>query len=249
MFKIKTVSVIPSQIGNGLKIGDTIIGCAKITNVDFGTNEDGSDNIFIDAMEENGLVVGINNINENHNVLFNNETLENSKNFVLVSEKNGEVSVITDTKMITDIFGLPDEDAEMLSKYIGVLAESKQLIMKTAEDLDGNEFMFFVNSLDDEISSDFYEGEIETASNKYVSMLSHSQYYADYNSDNFIKMFLIGLINAGQDRYNKVHREDILVEVAEKLKSIKYFDNGELCTPSIADVEEFCDKIKSIIRL
>ena len=62
-------------------------------------------------------------------------------------------------------------------------------------------------------------------------------------------MFLVALLNAGQDRYNKVHRDDVLYEVADKLKSISYFEDGVLLNPSVADIEDFCNKIKSVIRL
>ena len=44
MFKITKVDIIPTQAGNGLKIKDFEIGCARITEVDFGNDEDGKDN-------------------------------------------------------------------------------------------------------------------------------------------------------------------------------------------------------------
>ena len=247
MFKITKVDIIPTQAGNGLKIKDFEIGCARIVEVDFGNDAE-----FIDNLERTGLSVGctMHRNESNGTDLFFDKDLSNAKNYVLVKiDAEGQVSTINSAKDICDIFDLPDTDADMLNMYIGALAGDRQLVMGNAKDDDDTSIMFFTNRVDREITTDYIEGELKSATDKYMQIMGSADYRAEYFSDNFIKMFLIAIITSSQDRYNKVHRDETLKKVAEMLMDIKYWNDGQLCNPSILDIENYINDIKSVIRV
>ena len=247
MFKITKVDIIPTQAGNGLKIKDFEIGCARITEVDFGNDED-----FIDNLEKTGLSIGAtlhHDETDGTKLLFDKD-LSNAKNYVLVTiDTDGQVYTINTAMDICHIFGLPESDAEMLDMYIGALANDRQLVMGSAKDDDETSIMFFTNKVDAEITQDYINGELEDATGKYMNIMNSADYRAEYISDNFIKMFLIAIITSSQDRYNKVHRDETLQKVADMLMGIKYWNDGQLCNPSILDIENYINDIKSVIRV
>ena len=247
MFKITKVDIIPTQAGNGLKIKDFEIGCARIVEVDFGNNEN-----FIDNLEKTGLSAGctVHHDEETGTKLFFDNDLSNAKNYVLVKiDKDNNVSTINSAKDICEIFDLPESDVEMLNMYIGALANDRQLIMDFAKDDDDASIMFFTNIVDAEITQDYINGELEDATNKYMKIMDSADYRAEYISDNFIKMFLIAIITSSQDRYNRVHRDETLQKVADMLMDIKYWNDGQLCSPSILDIENYINDIKGVIRV
>lgn len=247
MFNISNVLIIPSQAGNGLKIKDFEIGCAIIDKIEFpeGTIQDvvKGDNL-VPAMT---LVAGEDG---NHSLSLDYDKLSMANNFVLVkidSEKN--VTAIKSADEICDIFGLGLQDAEMLNGYIGALANDRQLVYNVGTDMDGDDFMFFTNLADAEIMEHLKNGDDVEAANLFNSILSNKDYMAEYSSRNFIKMFLIALIKACQDRFNKVNRDDVLRQVAGILGDIQYWDDGQLLKPSVLDIENYLTDIKSAIRI
>lgn len=240
MFNINSVEIIPSQLGSGLKIKDFEVGCARIVDVELDNN----------TPEENGLSLGYMLIeNEGDNVLYFEEDIKNANNYVLVKIENGTTTTLTNSKDICDIFELPETDAEILAQYIGALATDRQLVMKQTKDLNGDDLMFFTNSFDNELTQDYINGDIDAATSKYLSFMSSADYRAEHSSHNFIKMFLIAIITACQDRYNKVYRGDALEQAANILRNIKFWNDGQLCNPSILDIENYINDIKSIIRV
>lgn len=252
MFKISKVSVLPTQAGNGLKIKDFEIGCARIVGIE----SDGEE--FDKTVEDAGLTLGFTMPHidgtkpepEEKPVLFFEDSIENAKNYVLVKiDSNNEVSVINSAQDICDMFDLPEEDVKTLNLYMGALASDRQLKLNVVKDTDGEDVMFFTNLIDVEIMREYHDGELEIATAKYLNIMGSPDYRAEYFSDNFIKMFLISIITACQDRYNKVHRDDVLREVASILSSITYWHDGQLYKPSILDMENYINDIKGTIRV
>lgn len=252
MFKITKVDIIPTQAGRGLRIRDFEIGCARIVEADFGNEYNDTNDDFVEILEKTGLSVGCSAYNdeEDGDKLLFDKDLSNAKNYVLVKiDNDGQVYTINTAMDICHIFDLPESDADMLDKYIGALANDRQLVMGSAKDDNENPIMFFTNKVDAEITKDYINGELEDATKKYFGIMSSADYRAEYISDNFIKMFLIAIITSSQDRYNKVHRDETLREIANMLMSIDYWHDGQLCNPSILDIENYINDIKSVIRV
>ena len=242
MFNIKEVTVLPSKTGNGLQINDLIIGCAQIVDVEV------EENATLEGCMKEGLLSAGMILREtedgNQELQFVTDSLKNSFNYVLVSIKDSECSIINNASEFGEIFGLPEDDIEMLGQYIGALAEDRNLVMNIV-----NDTMVFTNNFHMALTYDHFHGNDKDATVKFIRAYERPEFRAEISSHNFIKMFLIALITAAQDRYNKVNREETLYKVAKELTNIKYWDDGKLLNPSIADVEEFLDKIKSIIRV
>lgn len=243
MFKIKELTVLPSSAGNGIPINDITIGCAKIVDVNL------DEGVTLEECMKDGILSAgmelVSSTEGGQELKFVTDSLENAYNYVLVTiDKAGVCDVINGAEDIVKIFNLHEEDAEMLGKYIGALAEDRGLVMNI---VDGT--MVFTNSFHMELTYDYFDDDIKSATAKYVNSMLKAEFRAEITSHNFIKMFLIALITAAQDRYNKVNREETLYKVAEELVNIKYWKDGKLLNPSIADVEEFFEKIKSIIRV
>lgn len=252
MFKITRVNILPSKAGNGLKIRDFEIGCAKIVEVEE-VKEEGSEKepmTFDELLESTGFSVGYTvsmDAEEGPKVLFDSD-FEDAKNYVLVMITKDGVSIITSTKEICDIFGLSDDDVEMLTKYIGALANDRQLSMQYLESEQGP-IMFFRNKVDVDITRNYLDGELDDAVQGALSIMRTSDFMTEYVSDSFIKLFLIALIKACQDRYNKVNRDDMLRQIAAYLEGITYWDDGQLYHSSILDIENYINDIKGVIRI
>lgn len=238
MFTIKGVDIIPTQAGRGLKIKDFEIGCARIVSINTDTpiEDDKTLSLGMTYSQDKGL-------------FFDTKNIGSGKNYVLIKIEGDNVSTITSPKDICDIFELDEKDADTLGQYIGALANDRQLVLTIGKDLEGEDIMYFTNAFDKELSDDFRNGDIEKANEKYLSMMKSAEYRAEYTSDNFIKMFLIAIIQSSQDRYNKVNRNDKLLKVAELLTDIKYWNDGQLLNPSILDIENYINDIKSAIKV
>ena len=250
MFKITNVAIIPTQAGNGLRINDFEIGCARITGVD---TEEGV--TIDDLVEKEGFSVGFSLKNplegseDTKPTLFFDDDFTNAKNYVLVAIANDQVTSIDSPKDICDIFGLDEEDAEMLEKYIGALAADRQLVLHKVKGLDDEDIMFFTNVVEGDIVECYKNGDTEGATDHFMRIMNSPDYAAEYTSDNFIKMFLIALIQSCQDRYNKVHRDEILRQAADIISKITYWNDGQLCKPSLLDIENYINDIKGVIRV
>lgn len=249
MFKIESYEVLPSQVGKGLSVGDVTIGCGRITSIELPKNA-----TLKQVAEADGLSLGYKPAtpstlvqNAQPVIAYNTENLSNANNYVLFIEKGDDVTMVTNTSQITEIFDLTEEDAELLDKYIGNLASTRNLSMVKTEDLDGNEFMFFVNKIDETMMDYYFSGNKEAALQTYAGMVRSPELMAEIESHNFIKMFLIGLVKTCQDRYNTVHRDKVLCKLAKELCSIKYWDDGALLSPSIKDIEDFMNEMKNQI--
>ena len=254
MFKITNVAHIPNQAGDGIKINDFMIGCARIVGVDTEKEE----TTFDDLIEKAGFSVGFDLKNppegsDEKPMLFFDKDLANSKNYVLViiagEGEEKQVTTIDSAKDICDIFGLGDEDAEMLDNYIGALATDRQLVLHKTKDFDGNDVMFFTNVVENDITECYKAGDTEGATAHFMKIMGSADYASEYMSDNFIKMFLIALIRACQDRYNNVHRNDALREAAKIISGISYWDDGQLHRPSVLDIDNYINDIKGIITV
>lgn len=250
MFKIESYEVLPSQVGKGLTVGDVVIGCGRITSIELPAKNTNLKQIA----EADGLSLGYKPIapsaltpNAQFSIEYNTFDLANANNYVLFISKDDKIELVKNTSQITEMFDLTGEDAELLDKYIGNLANTRNLSMLKTTDLDGEEFMFFVNKIDETMMDYYFSNNREASIQTYAGMMRSPELMAEIESHNFIKMFLIGLVKACQDRYNTIHRDKVLCKLAKELCEIRYWDDGVLLSPSIKDIEDFMNEMKNQI--
>lgn len=253
MFNIKTVDVLTTaHTGKGLKIGNTVIGCARIVDIELPAGV-----TLKQIAEADGITLGYDLSNpssivpnQRPNVEFNTKDLSNASNYVLVTiGEDNTTTVITHCKQITDLFDLPEEDGDALMKYVGDLASSRNLDMVMTEDLDNNPFFFFVNQFDESMFELYLKDDQENLFKHYVQLSQSPEFYAELTNHNFIKMLLIGIVKASQDRYNASHRDKVLCDIAKQLRDIRYWNDGNLLAPSIKDIDDFFTEIKNQITI
>ena len=244
-FTIKEVEVLTSQTGNGIKIGDKFIGCAMITNIegDVRQPEFSKEVSVVQNPETRETTVSV-----------DGDDIASGRNYVLVAVDGeadySEVSIISTALDFTRIFGLPDEDAKTFDNYLPLLAEQRALKeVKYYDPEREEECFFFVNKYDSEIMEAFLRGDDKFVIESYVNTMRNPQFKAELSTHNFIKMMVISLVEAGENRYNKCHRDDVLIDVAKQLSEITYWENGVLNTPSVLDIDKFVTNIKSQIRV
>jgi hypothetical protein len=251
--KVDQVAILSSNTGEGLKVGDKTIGCAKITQL---TLEDGK---TLQDYAKEGLCLGYkpvkieNGEGENPSVEIQLiDDLKAGANYVIFIRDGEEVSIVLNTLDFTRLFQLPDEDAAQMDKYLGMLAKQRQLEMLRYEDIEtGEESIFFVNQFDREINELVLDEETDaaTAVNVYNNMVANVEFRTELQTDNFIKMFLMTIVQTGQDRYNKLHKTDIVKEVAEKLATVTYWKDGVLYKPSVKDINDLLTDVSDNIRI
>lgn len=253
MFKITKVEPLQSRTGLGINIDGVTIGCAKIKEIELSQGTD-----FLTVVKASGLVLDHKLVERGDGqerravVSFNSDNLESANNYVLVliSNQNDEekIDIVTSASMITDLFKLPHEDADMLDMYIEELADRDQLTRIGITDSDEQPMFFFVNKFDEEIMDLYYDGDENGLIQTYNSFLLQSpEFMAEYNNDNFIKMLMVGIVKACQDRYNNIHRDKKLKQVADMIAGIRYWNDGNLLKPSVKDIEDFMTEIKNQI--
>lgn len=250
MFNIKTVDVLKSKTGKGLKIGNRMIGCARITEIELPEGATLKQVAEADGLTLSYDMVNPSNIvpNQRPNIDFNTKDLTKADNYVLVIiDEDETTTVVTHCSQITELFDLPEEDGDALMKYIGDLAATRNLAMLTTEDLDDNPFFFFVNIFDQTMFELYLKNDQENLLANYVQLSRSPEFYAELTSHNFIKMFLVGVVKASQDRYNQTHRDKILCDIAKQIRSIRYWDDGKLLAPSMKDCEDYFTEIKNQI--
>lgn len=257
---IKNVEILSSQAGVGLNINGFTLGVAKLTDVEFfdGTTFEEAISLglvtnYKIGIPENPEAQG--DIN-NYDITYVKDGLRDevgkiARNYVLtVTNTDGETSVVGNASDIVKIFSLPSEDAEMLNRYLPALADSRNLTIIPYKDSDrDDECYMFVPDADIEVMGEITKGEKSSAISKALSIQSNAQFFSELSSDSFIKLFLIALVKAGQDRYNKINRDDVLEEAAKLLSNIRYFDDGNLKNPSVADINKFTDNLRTLIRI
>lgn len=255
--RIEQVSPISSQTGIGLSVGDITLGVAIVRAISMEEGE-----TLVDYAKEGGLSLAHSLRQVEGTVIsgdalagvaieFDEESLEKARNYVLIAvDKDKNTSIIGTAKDITEVFSLPEEDAEMLDKYLPVLADSRNLSVVKYFDPDRNEeCMMFTPNYDAEIMEHYINGEIEEAKQKEVSIQRNPQFQVELSTHNFIKMMLIAVVKTGQDRYNKIYRDDKIEEAAKLLSGITYWDDGKLYTPSVADINAYTNEMKKDIRI
>lgn len=261
------VATLPTRMGNGLKVGNVEIGCARIVNVEL---EEGK--TLLDCAKE-GMCLGYTlekvtpasndptadtpaPVNE---LRLNEDDLGSANNYVLVivDPATNETSVVLNTTDITNLYGLPEEDARTMNEYIDALAHQRNLTMvRYTDGATGEEAFFFTNQFDREVNEDVLadgdpeiEGDAKIAAGKYIQLLNTPQYRSELETHNFIKLFVVDLVRAGEDRYNKLHRDTAIDNIIAEICGITYWCDGTLCRPSIADVDNYMDIIKNGIRI
>ncbi|MCM1219759.1 MAG: hypothetical protein NC548_35200 [Lachnospiraceae bacterium] len=266
-FTVTGVTTLPTRAGNGLKVGDVELGCARIANVEL---EEGV--TLLDCARE-GLCLGyhpdkvpVEPVNPEADtpqprtiLALETENLDRANNYVLVivDPKTNSTSVVLNTLDITNLYELPEEDAKTMNEYIEALANQRNLtLIRYTDGSTGEESFFFTNQFDRELNEDILasddpeiEGDAEIAAAKYLQLMNSPQFRSELETHNFIKMFVVDLVHAGENRYNKLHRDDVIEELAAKLCQITYWCDGVLCVPSIADIEDYMNHIKGDIRV
>lgn len=266
-FTVTGVTTLPTRMGNGLKVGGVELGCARIASVEM---EEGK--TLLDYAKE-GMCLGyrldkVAQTSEDpaaetpapRNVLsLLADSLDAANNYVLVivDPENNSTSVVLNTLDITSLYGLPEEDAENMNKYIEALAHQRNLsLVRYTDGATNEEAFFFTNQFDREVNENILasddpdiEGNAEIAAAKYLQLMNSPQFRSELETHNFIKLFVVDLVHAGENRYNKLHRDDTIDGIAAKLCQITYWCDGVLCSPSIADIENYMDIIKSGIRV
>lgn len=248
--KIEEIAILSSKTGDGLKVGDNTIGCAKITKLKLEDGKTLTDYVveglnldYVPTSQDDGST----------KIVFT-EDLKSAANYTLFirDDKTGATSVVLSTLDITNLFNLPKEDAAQMDKYLSALANQRQLEMVRYTELGTEEpAIFFTNQFDREINEMILDTETSDKETwqVYNSMLSNPEFRTELTTDNFIKMFLMSVVRSGQDRYNKLHRDDIIKEVAGKLTQITYWEDGELRNPSVKDINNYLTDITGNIRI
>ncbi|WP_347281418.1 hypothetical protein [Turicimonas muris] len=175
-----------------------------------------------------------------------------ANNYALFYADNetGDTSIIHDTGDLVELFNLPESDAAELDKYIGMLAEQRNLELVRYVDIeDDKEAIIFVNQFDREIVESVLDDDAVAAGASYMNMLRSPEFRTDLETHNFIKLMVISVAQTGQDRYNKLTRDDVLAEMAKTFSSIRYWKDGELRVPSVKDINDYMDQIKEQIRI
>lgn len=266
-FTVTGVSTLPTRVGDGLKVGDVELGCARIASVEM---EEGK--TLLDYARE-GMCLGyrLDKVTPESNdptaeapaprnvlrLLGDDLGAANNYVLVIVDPKDNSTSVVLNTLDITNLYGLPEEDAENMNKYIEALAHQRNLsLVRYTDGTTGEEAFFFTNQFDREINEDILagddpeiEGDAEIAAAKYLQLMNSPQFRSELETHNFIKLFVVDLVHAGENRYNKLHRDDVIDEIAAKMCEITYWCDGVLCVPSIADIEDYMNHIKGGIRV
>jgi hypothetical protein len=237
------VDILPSKAGKGLKVKNFEIGCARIIGVDVPEGEE-VETLFNGP---NGLL-SYGFIETEEGIITTNDLSSRiANNYVLVKIEDNAVSTINSAKEICEIFELSDNDADTLDQYITALATDRQLVLNRDEDLAGNPLMYFTNTVDNEISEVWASGDVSKAREMYDSINASPDFRAEYKNNSFIKMFLMALISACQDRYNKVNRDERITRAAAVLGSIRYWNDGQLYKPTVRDIENYLDSVKDSI--
>lgn len=254
-FTIDQISILNSMTGEGIIIGGKTIGCAVITQL---TKEK---NVSYRDLALEGLCLGygiVKNENDEEIIKLHEDNLEESQNYVLFyrDEKKedgsqGDCHTILNTVELVKLFGLSEKDAEMMNNYLGALANQKNLRLETYTDLiSGKPGIFFVNQFDREINDKILLNDPEGAKESYLNMLGNFDFKTEIQTHSFIKTFMMSVTQSCQNRYNAVNRRDVLMEVADKLSKITYWnDVGVLSTPTLKDVEGFFDAIRCFMRV
>lgn len=249
-FTVKQIAILQAKTGEGLRVDDKVIGCAKITSID---TENGAS---LEEFAKEGICLGYELTDDKTSLTLNKEDIAKGVNYVMFIREPGEegkpgpISTVLNTLDITKAFGLPDADAEMMEKYLGALANQRGLQLVHYTDMEsGTNSMMFVNQFDRELNDMVLAGDTKEATNTYQSMLANPEYRTELQTDNFIRLFVMAVVQAGQDRYNKLHRTDVIEKVAKLIAGIKYWEDGVLHTPSVKDVNDFVEEIKEYIEV
>lgn len=265
-FTVTGVATLPTRAGNGLKVGDVELGCARIASIEM---EEGK--TLMDYVRE-GMCLGYKLKKVDAEVtdpaaeapapitaLDLVEEIEKASNYVLVivDPKDNTTSVVLNTLDITNLYGLPEEDAATMNEYIEALAHQRNLEMvRYTDGTTGEEAFFFTNKFDREVNEDVLadgdpeiEGDAQVAASKYIQLMNSANFRAELESHNFIKMLVLDLVKAGEDRYNKLHRDEAINDIIARLCGITYWCDGVLRVPSIADIDNYMDIIKNGIRI
>lgn len=246
---VREIDILSSKVGPGLKIGDNTFGCARITAAEL---EDGK--TLRDCALE-GLCLGYKGIltgegkDQKPEIVLDETDISAASNYVLFyqNDENG-ASVIHNTTDLVKLFKLPETDAVELDKYLDMLADQRNLELTRYMDKDTNtEALMFVNKFDREIIETVLDEGGKAAVPMYNGMMQSSEFRSELTSHNFIKMFVMSIVQTGQDRYNKLNRDDVLLELARSFSSITYWKEGELRVPSVKDINDYMDTIRENI--
>lgn len=262
-FSVKEIDILDSKVGPGLKIGDYTFGCARITQI---AMEEGK---ALNDYALEGMCLGYKATTEAVKpeessavqkpaaktvMVLNTDALNTApyaNNYVLFSkDTEGAVSIIHNTADLVQLFQLPDKDAEEMDKYIGMLAGQRNLDMVRYVDLEtGTDSIMFVNLFDREVVEAILDDDNAQATNSFVSMMRSAEFRSELENHNFIKLMVMSVAQTGQDRYNKLNRDDVLAEMAKTFSSIRYWKEGNLCVPSVKDINDYMDQMKEQIRI
>lgn len=262
-FSVKEIDILDSKVGPGLKIGDYTFGCARITQITM----EGGKTLKDYALE--GMCLGYKATTEAVKpdessavqkpaaktvMVLNTDALNTApyaNNYVLFSKDvEGGVSIIHNTADLVQLFQLPNKDAEEMDKYIGMLAGQRNLDMVRYVDLEtGTDSIMFVNLFDREVVEAILDDDNSQAANSFVSMMRSAEFRSELENHNFIKLMVMSVAQTGQDRYNKLNRDDVLAEMAKTFSSIRYWKEGNLCVPSVKDINDYMDQMKEQIRI
>lgn len=243
-----------SRLDEGIAIGNTIIGVAQVSKIKLEPGE------TLESYKDSGMVFDIVKevVDGEEIAKFDFSDLKTARNYVLYAiESDGEYAgkpvVLENVNDITDIFKLPAEEAETMMKNLPALALQRQLcIIPYTNPNRGEDGIMFAPNFDVEIVEDLLEDRAAIAASKISSMMNdprHADYRTNLISHSFIKMFLYTLAETGQKRYNYYNSEVPLQKIAKELMEITYFQEGELHTPSVSDIEGYLNLIKRLIPI
>ena len=249
MIEITGVNILKSKLGHGLKINDIEVGVATITSI-----EDEERLLTSDTFVKGFGIVPKSTEDPSSGISVEfKDDLKDAKNYVLVTvDDSDNVSIIHSPAELCDIFEIEDkDDIDKFNNYLPYLAGERQLTMFTNESIlyNGEPVMFFVNNIDLEIMYALSDGDNDKAEEIAKSIYMNSQYRSEYDTDNFIKLFLIAIVDACQNRYNIVNKDAVLKDVADMLSGITYWKDGQLGKSTVADIDDYIATIKTMIKV
>lgn len=251
-FSVTEVDILRSQTGEGLKVGDKTIACARVTKI--GNLENGK---TLKDLAKEGICLGYKTNEAGNAIVLDEDNLKEASNYVLVfrDPENedgtpGDVSIILTTEDIAELYGLPKEEAELMNLHLGALVKQRGLMMVRYTDAETNkEALLFTNQFDREINDAVLDDAMDEAMENYQRMMNNLDYRTELQTDNFIRMFLMSIDQTGQGRYNLLNRDNVIEQAAKLISGITYWEDGVLHKPSVKDINESISEIAGHITI
>lgn len=179
------------------------------------------------------------------------------RNYVLISRayidnKLSEELTILTIRNIVDLFQLPESDVEDLTRFLPRSLIQKGLELQYCtntdpDDDDSGDYLTFHPRYDTDVLNAYNNGDDATLERLVNHLICDDRFKAELLGDNYIQMYMSVLIQMCEDRFNKLNKDDLLTEIANKLINMKQLRDGELMPVTINDINEAFSLIRGKI--